>query len=556
MVPFGVWLLASLGAAVRPSSIDVSGDHLVQRLWPRPRHVEPLGLGPVAVDHERHQFQAVGCGSSPLAGCHVLSSAFKRYKVLFFPHHADLDSYSLLETGSNSSHLRARRRQLRDVSITKVQVEDLAAELSLGVDESYDLEVSEEGVVISSETTWGALRALESLSQLIDFNFTEESYFVESPCRIQDSPRFPHRGLLIDTARHFLTVPRLKRTITAMSFAKLNVLHWHLTEDESFSMPSRSHPELAEKGAWSATERYTWKDVKDVVDFAYLRGIRVIPEFDMPGHVSSWSKSHPELFDAACLARSRRLAFKPTQETFDFLEGLLREWTSGIFRDGYLHLGSDEVPMECWAHLEVTDERGRSVRGPHRLFSLFVGAIFQRAKKLNRQAIFWDEAFSSASLPEDAVIQVWRDKNLVRQVVNAGHRAVLSWGWYLDHLQEGWKGMYQNDPTSGVPNDQHHLVLGGLSSKLEGEACMWGETVDGSDQGNTLWPRLAAVAERLWSRREVTLTAEAARPRLETFRCLLLQRGVEAAPVSGTGRSAPPGPGACTQRAGNWGLLA
>ncbi|CAE7272190.1 HEXO1 [Symbiodinium natans] len=426
---------------------------------------------------------------------------------------------------------------------------DLFAPLALGVNESYELAVSAEGrVAISSQTAWGALRGLETLSQLVEYNFTTDTYSIHDvPFRMEDAPQFQHRGLLVDSARHFLPPIRLKRTIEAMSFAKLNVLHWHLTEDESFSMPSSSHPELAEKGAWSASERYSLHDVKDIVDFAQLHGVRVIPEFDMPGHVSSWSKSHAELFDPRCLERSRRLAFEPTKEVFDFLQGLLTEWATGVFHDQFFHLGGDEVPFECWERLSVS-EGGKTYDTPPKLFRHFVGSMFRRVTgPLNRSAIFWDEAFVSADLPAEAVVQVWRDKKTLVRAVQAGHRALLSWGWYLDHLNEDWQGMYDNDPVGGVPEDQKDKVLGG-------EGCMWGETVDGSDQAPTVWPRLAAIAERLWS--APASSAAAAETRLGAFRCLLLRRGVAAGPTMGQGRAAPPGPGSCDQRSGDWGQLA
>lgn len=555
---FGVLLLRA--AAVRPSSYDLR-DQLSGRVWPLVRRVEPGGSGTLTVDHDRHSFHAPpACAShAPPAGCHVLQHAFRRYQALFFPHHADVESLSLLQEDMihalNSSLRRLRKHRADDrqqgrlistaASATDVEVKDLAAPLDLGVNESYELAVSIQGqMTVSAQTVWGALRGLETLSQLVEYNFTTDSYAIhEIPFRIQDSPSFPHRGLLVDSARHFLPPIRLKRTIEAMSFAKLNVLHWHLTEDESFSMPSSSHPELAEKGAWSAGERYTIRDVQDVVEFAQLRGVRVVPEFDMPGHVSSWSKSHPELFEQACLERSRRLAFKPTKDVFDFLQGLLAEWTTTTFHDQFLHLGSDEVPFECWKGLSIS-EGGKTYSTPTQLFQHFVGSMFSRAHgQLNRSVIFWDEAFVSAraELPAEAVIQVWRDRATLSRAVQAGHRALLSWGWYLDHLDEDWRGMYDNDPVAEVPEDKREKVLGG-------EGCMWGETVDGSDQAPTLWPRLAAIAERLWS--APASSSAAAESRLNAFRCLLLRRGVAAAPTQVSGRRAPLGPGSCEQPGG------
>lgn len=137
---------------------------------------------------------------------------------------------------------------------------------------------------------------------------------------IKDVPRFSHRGLLIDSGRHFEPVKQIKALIESMTYAKLNVLHWHLTEDESFPLASRVHPELPRLGAWDAQEQYTWRDLQDIVEYARLRGIRVVPEFDMPGHTSSWRKSHPELFALGCSGKERG-AFDPAENrTFDFLE--------------------------------------------------------------------------------------------------------------------------------------------------------------------------------------------------------------------------------------------
>ncbi|CAE7794354.1 Hexb [Symbiodinium sp. CCMP2592] len=313
-----------------------------------------------------------------------------------------------------------------------LELQDLAAPLELGVNESYELAVSMQGLSIPGHCVFQdvqgfgfalycTLSAHKSGWSLRDFglegeyNFTTDTYAIhEIPFRIQDSPSFPHRGLLVDSARHFLPPIRLKRTIEAMSFAKLNVLHWHLTEDESFSMPSSSHPELAEKGAWSADERYSLRDVQDVVEFAQLHGVRVIPEFDMPGHVSSWSKSHPELFDQACLERSRRLAFKPTKEVFDFLQGLLSEWTTSTFHDQFLHLGSDEVPFECWKGLSIS-EGGKTYSTPKQLFQHFVGSMFSRAHgELNRSVIFWDEAWKWERLSCARVQEPFRLSSLLK----------------------------------------------------------------------------------------------------------------------------------------------
>jgi len=486
-------------------------------LWPKPRLVTN---GNVRVVLNPHSY-----GFKAVTQAIQLDEAFNRYKSIFFPHATD--------PVPNPS----------DTELV-VDVLDVTTTLAMDVDESYVLDVHLDGsTIIAAKTVWGALHGLETMSQLVDFNFTTGQYSVSGlPVHIEDRPRFTHRGLLIDSGRHFEPVVHVKALLDSMSFAKLNVLHWHLTEDQSFPIASRVSPELATKGAYSNFEQYTLADIKDVVHHAWLRGIRVIPEFDMPGHTSSWRKSHPELFAEGCLTESSRGAFDPAKnQTFDFLEAVLKDWSS-VFPDMFLHLGSDEVPGNCWNNSKnLAWMKTMGFSNSSDVFDYFVNRIANISSKLNRQTTFWDEAFLSAKPPKDAVIQNWHDASLMKQIVDAGYRAIYSNGWYLDGLSSTWDHMYVLDPTTNISADKAHLVLGG-------EGCMWGETVDPSDLEFTIWPRLAAIAERLWSDASVTKSTAEAEPRLEVFRCQLLSRGVPSGVVGGPGRGSPPGPGSCTQQ--------
>lgn len=485
-------------------------------LWPLPNRVVP-GTGTVLLNPATYSFEAI---TTPAE----LLRAFKRYQPLFFPR-------------ATTAHPSAVSAGL------VVNVEDSTADLALGVNESYTLDVNVDGTaVISAKTVWGALRGLETLSQLIRFNFATGQYSMSGlPLHIEDAPRFPHRGLLIDSGRHFEPISQVKSLLDSMQYAKLNVLHWHLTEDQSFPMASRSFPELPQHGAYSDQEQYTWQEISDVVQYARDRGIRVIPEFDMPGHSSSWRNSHPEVFAEGCLSESSRGAFDPANPaTFTFLLAALQDWTSGMFVDGFVHLGSDEVPSDCWNNTkDLAWMKSQGLANFTEVFDYFVNHMVSMAKKLGKQTILWDEAFMSAKPPKEAVIQNWHDSKLMQQIVDAGYRALLSNGWYLDHLTTTWQSMYAMDPQFNISSDKAHLVLGG-------EGCMWGETVDPSDMEATVWPRAAAIAERLWSAPGVNST-EAAEPRLLAFRCMLLARGVRTGVVGGPGRGAPPGPGSCSQ---------
>mmetsp|Transcript_63827 Transcript_63827/g.149888 ORF Transcript_63827/g.149888 Transcript_63827/m.149888 type:complete len:515 (-) Transcript_63827:66-1610(-) len=485
-------------------------------LWPLPQHVV-TGNVSVLVNADTYSFEAIHPASE-------LFSAFGRYRPLFFPH-STVPQPSAVNAG------------------LVVDVRNVSARLAMGVNESYTLDVNIAGTsVICAETVWGALHGLETLSQLVSFNFTSGQYSISGlPLHIADAPRFPHRGILIDSGRHFEPIPQVKSLIDSMTYAKFNVLHWHLTEDQSFPIASRAFPELPQKGAWSAVEQYTALEISEVVRYARERGIRVIPEFDMPGHSSSWRNSHPEFFAEGCLDPSSRGAFDPANPgTFAFLEAALRDWTDDMFADDFVHLGSDEVPANCWNNSkDLAWMKTMGLANSTEVFNYFVNQMVALAKKLGKQTMLWDEAFLSASPPKEAVIQNWHDSSLLKQIVGAGYRAILSHGWYLDNLKASWQSMYVQDPQFNISQEAADLVLGG-------EGCMWGETVDPSDMEPTIWPRAAAIAERLWSPRGVNSTEEA-EPRLLAFRCRLLSRGVHTGLVGGSGRAPPPNPGSCTQ---------
>lgn len=433
-----------------------------------------------------------------------------------------------------------------------VNVQEPDTDLQLGVDESYTLDIPVSGAAtLNASTVYGAYHGLETLSQLIIFDVSSEVYKVENlPLHIEDAPRFPHRGLLIDSGRHFEPVSEVKAIIDSMTMAKINTLHWHLTEIQSFPAPSRIHPELAEMGAFSSQERYSWGELQDVVSYARARGVRVVPEFDMPGHTASWNKSHPELFpEQPC---GKDIAFDPAKpEVSSFIKEVIADWAE-VFTDKVFHIGTDEVPQDCWNNLVDQDfmhEKG--LVSLDQLFGYFVGEMAGIVKGLGKQPAMWDESIIRASAPSGAIVQIWHgnDNNLLQRALEAGNDAVFSpdvftsgaSGWYLDHLKVSWQQMYDVEPTS---------LAGDMSSVsgrlLGGEGCMWGETVDPSDMESTVWPRLAAIAERLWSPLDFTSAgAAAAEERFAIFRCLLLQRGVRAGLVGLDGRASPTGPSGC-----------
>merc|ERR1712166_183423 len=425
----------------------------------------------------------------------------------------------------------------------------------LNTDESYSLSVGAESTMsLSAATVFGAMRGLETFSQLVLFNFTSEQYYIPfGSVEIKDAPRFPHRGLMVDTARHFETLASLKAIVASLAYSKINVLHWHISDSQSFPMQSFTHPKLW-NGAFSDQERYTQADISTIVEWARLHGVRVIVEFDMPGHAASWCAGYPEVCPSSTCTQPLNVA---SNKTFELITDLLGEMTggktsapgapSGLFPDNFIHLGGDEVNTKCWDQVPSVSSwlKARNLTADQG-YAVFVKRAAEIAMSQGRRPVQWSEVFDhfKTELDKRTIVHIWKSVTNVTEVVADGYNVLLNVGydatsWYLDNLNVNWSAVYKQDPCGGSPPELCKLILGG-----HGE--MWGETVDMSDLEQTVWPRLAAIGEKLWSADGDTKCITTALPRLESFRCLLNRRGVHAAPVNNANaRGAPPGPGSC-----------
>lgn len=499
----------------------------IPTLWPQPLSAHS-GTSHAIVAPSQHFFTC--SADSPL-----LASGFDRYTSIVFPHQVTSASGHAI-TGLHVS----------------VQSTD-EAHPQLDTDESYTLTVPESGVAtVTAKTVYGALRGLETFSQLVSFSFEDGSYGIEgAPWDITDKPRFPHRGLMIDTGRHFEPLPSIRGIIDSLPYAKLNVLHWHMVDEQSFPFQSKSSPKLWD-GAYSEFERYTQADIASIIEYARLRGVRVIVEFDMPGHASSWCKGYPDICPSATCLTPLNVA---SNTTFSLIDGLIQEVVDDLFHDKFVHLGGDEVNTDCWSKTPAVASwlQARNMT-PDDGYAYFVKKVAGMVIARQHRPVQWSEVFDhfKGSLPKETIVHVWKDVTNVTEVVALGYDVLRNVGydnvsWYLDNLNVKWDAVYQNEPCKGIPTDE-------LCAKvLGGHGEMWGETVDGSDLQQTVWPRLAAIAEKLWTSRAQTQDVAAATQRIRNFRCLLLQRGIAAAPVdNANARSAPAGPDSCyTQHAQN-----
>ncbi|RZC86879.1 hypothetical protein C5167_030235 [Papaver somniferum] len=573
---------------------DVGGN-----IWPMPKSVKYGG----ATLQLSKDFGLVTSGTNFTDHLGILKDGFSRLLDL-------VEASHVVDASKNNAGL------LKGLHIAISSPDDT---LQYGIDESYDLYIPSNGnsvyAHIQAQTVYGALHGLQTFSQLCQFNFKTRTIEVHhAPWSISDGPRFSFRGLLIDTSRHFLPLPTIKKVIDAMAYTKLNVLHWHIVDTQSFPLEIPSYPKLW-NGAYTGAERYTMADAAEIVDYARRRGINVLAEIDVPGHAQSWGVGYPQLWPSKICQEPLDVS---NEFTFKVIDGILSDF-SKVFKFKFVHLGGDEVDgstFACFCSFHISHtfppshkkllvdypsckelviilktcpsllvsiildiitasldaltedklllsvQRGTlreliecSYHGRLNKHKLNESEAYQyfvlRAQKIalshGYEIVNWEETFNNfgSKLHPKTVVHNWLDRvggGVVQKVVAAGLRCIVSNqdNWYLDHLDTTWENFYMNEPLTNITNPKHQkLVLGG-------EVCMWGETIDTSDIEQTIWPRAAAAAERMWTPFD-KLASDPGKVigRLSRFRCLLNQRGVAAAPLAGLGRESPIGPGSC-----------
>src|SRR5437667_50499 len=383
-----------------------------------------------------------------------------------------------------------------------IQTDHASKEIQeVGEDESYILDVSTASARLRATTPLGTMHGLQAFLQLVDVS---PDGFAAPVVTIQDKPRFPWRGLMIDSARHFIPLDVIRRNLDGMEAVKMNVFHWHLSENQGFRVESRKFPKLQELG--SDALYYTQEEIRDLIAYARDRGIRVVPEFDMPGHSTAWFVGHPELASGKGPYEIERRwgvfdpAMDPTSErVYKFLDEFIGEMGK-IFPDHYFHIGGDEVNGKEWdANPKIQAfMKSQGIKNNQELQAYFSGRVQKLVVKHGKVVIGWDEVLVPG-VPKDIVIQSWRGQASLAQAAKQGYRGILSNGYYLDL---GWPAArhYAVDPMSG---DTANLSAEEKQRILGGESCMWAEYVNPENVDSRIWPRNAAIAERLWSPQEV-----------------------------------------------------
>ena len=366
--------------------------------------------------------------------------------------------------------------------------------------ESYRIDITSRQALLSAPTVIGAIRGLETVLQLVDAD--RRGYFL-SGVKIQDQPRFPWRGLMIDVSRHFEPIEVLKRNLDGMAALKMNVFHWHLSEDQGFRVESKKYPKLHQLG--SDGNYYTQEQIKDIIAYARDRGIRVVPEFDIPGHSTSWLVGYPELGSAPGPYTIERRpgifepALDPTrEEVYKFLENFLGEMAA-LFPDAYLHIGGDENEGKQWDRNPAIQAfmKAKGIKDNHALQAYFNTRLLKILQKHGKKMVGWDEILQP-ELPKDVVIHSWRGTAALAEAARKGYDGILSNGYYIDLIQPASQH-YVSDP---LPADST-LTPAEAKHVLGGEATMWAEWVTHETIDSRIWPRTAAIAERLWSPQSV-----------------------------------------------------
>ncbi|XP_078600308.1 beta-hexosaminidase subunit alpha-like isoform X2 [Branchiostoma floridae x Branchiostoma japonicum] len=457
--------------------------------------------------------------------CDIVDQAFRRYYDLIF----DVDGPKKAPKVPES---------MAELTVLQVMVKEpcKGAYPSLESSENYTLTVTAPMGMLVADSAWGVLRGLETFSQLI--YRTDDGTMIINKTTVEDFPRFAHRGILLDTSRHFIPLKYIKQNLDAMAYNKFNVFHWHIVDDQSFPYQSVVFPDLSAKGAFNPyTHLYTQEDVKDVIEYSRLRGIRVVPEFDTPGHTASWGAGLPGFltpcYDGSTPNGKYYAANPMLNTTYDYMTKLLQE-VKDVFPDKYVHLGGDEVNFNCWkSNPDITKFMEKMGFGTDysKLEQYYIKNILDISTSIGRDYIVWQEVLDNGvQVAKDTVVEVWKSNPPVptemATVTAKGLRAILSSCWYLNYISYGddWGKYYSCEPQDFTGTQaQKDLVIGG-------EACMWGEYVDGTNLIARLWPRASAVAERLWSNKDVKNMADAT-VRMDEQRCRMVRRGLNAEPL-------------------------
>ncbi|CAA3004232.1 Chitooligosaccharidolytic beta-N-acetylglucosaminidase [Olea europaea subsp. europaea] len=530
-------------------------------LWPRPRHLHTSKTLDW-VNYSSINVETRGDDGSDYRnhrGGSLLQQASELFREQQMRKATIKDGTPLVKTGGKTLEVTV---SLRDPG---------RHQLTLNTDEGYELfvKIMSDGRInttIIADNFFGARHALETLNQLIVLDDLEKQLRLPREVTIRDSPAFPYRGVLLDTSRNFVSVDAIKRTLDAMAASKLNTFHWHITDSHSFPFVSQSFPKFHLYGAYTPAEVYTPTEVVDVVAYGRVRGVRVLPELDAPAHVGEgWQwvgdnatvcvKAEP--WQKYCVEPPCGQLNPTVDKVYDLLGGLYHDMLS-LFKPDMFHMGGDEVNFNCWNNTDSIVEwmvkknlSGRQEDDFRMVWDHFQKRAYEKLVEANHghelPVVIWTSGLTAPGKvdryldPKKYIIQIWTkgDDPLIKELAEKKYRLIFSnyealyfdcgfgaWvgegnNWCSPYI--GWQKVYDNDLKKllrnlGVEPDQ--------TSVLGAEATLWTEQADSHSVDGRLWPRAAAMAERLWS--DPVTGWQAAEYRMVSHRERLVKLGVQA----------------------------
>ncbi|XP_078315856.1 beta-hexosaminidase subunit beta-like isoform X5 [Crassostrea virginica] len=407
--------------------------------WPMPQQYSST-QELFTINRNAFKFRATG------QSCDILESAFFRYQTIIFGLREEVLKF----------HPKLRAGTLTELDVNVKNKCDRYP--YLGMDESYNLTIAASGAILNSNSVWGALRGIETFSQLVLQQSTD--MFSVNGTTVVDYPRFQHRGLLLDTSRHFLDVTIIKQNLLAMSQSKFNVFHWHIVDDQSFPYTSNNFPDMSKMGGYDSRHIYTQDQIAEIIEYARILGIRVVPEFDSPGHSQSWGKSIKDLLTKCYSGSKPNGQYGPIDPSLESSYGFLAKFFAEIgkvFPDHYVHLGGDEVNFDCWkSNPNITAFMKQKNFGTDyaKLEEYYVQRLLDIVSGVNKGYMIWQEVVdNNAKIPKEAVVEIYRNQAYMLDVYLTtlkGYRTVLQACWYLDLIKYGvqWQAFYACDPRN------------------------------------------------------------------------------------------------------------
>jgi len=407
-------------------------------------------------------------------------------------------------------------------------------------DEMYLLEVNDKSVTLKAKTVRGIINGMQTILQLLPLEKTTKA--IIPAIQITDYPRFAYRGMHLDVVRHFFPLSYVKKYIDYLTFHKFNTFHWHLTDDQGWRIEILSYPKLNSIGSWRDSTLighfkdsparydrtryggfYTREEVKEILTYAAIRGITVIPEIDIPGHSRATITAYPELSTDPKSAwgvaytwgmyNRQNNVLAPNQETFQFLRTVFHE-IADLFPSPYIHLGGDECSKLWWKKSDSTQAfmRRNGLKDEIALQTYFIEQVSKYLQEKNKKVLGWHEIMEG-KLDTTTIVMNWSNDEKAIEAATKGFSVIMTPGkpYYFDHYQSkdpqdslaihgynSLESVYRYDP---VPIS---IVKKGLAGKiLGGQANVWTEYMEYPTKVDYMvFPRMSAVSESLWTAQE------------------------------------------------------